>query len=104
MLVEICVDSAEGALAAQEGGADRVELCANLLEGGTTPSAGCIAVARQQLKIRLQVMIRLRGADFLYSEAEIAVMREDIKTAKSLGADGVVFGCLTSEGDIDVRL
>ncbi len=101
MRVEICVDSASGAIAAQAGGADRVELCDNLLEGGTTPSAGCIKVARRGLKIGLQVIIRPRGGDFLYSPEELEVMREDIRIAKDLGADGVVIGCLTAAGDID---
>jgi copper homeostasis protein len=101
MLLEICVDSAAGAVAAERGGADRVELCDNLLEGGTTPSAGCIKVARRGLKIGLQVMIRPRGGDFLYSDDELAVMREDIRMAKDLGAEGVVIGCLTAQGDID---
>ncbi len=101
MHVEICVDSVDGAVAAQEGGADRVELCDNLFEGGTTPSGGCIKVARQRLRIGLQVMIRPRGGDFHYSAQEVEVMREDIRMAKELGADGVVFGCLTPDGDID---
>ena len=101
MRVEICVDSAAGAFAAERGGADRVELCDNLLEGGTTPSAGCIKVARLGLKIGLQVIIRPRGGDFLYSPEEFQVMREDIRIAKDLGANGVVLGCLTAEGDID---
>ncbi len=101
MRVEICVDSAAGAFAAQQGGADRVELCDNLIEGGTTPSAGCIKVVRQGLKIGLQVIIRPRGGDFLYSEHELAVMREDIRIAKDLGASGVVLGCLTASGGID---
>jgi copper homeostasis protein len=101
MRVEICVDSASGAFAAERGGADRVELCDNLLEGGTTPSAGCIKVARRGLKIGLQVIVRPRGGDFLYSAAELDVMREDIRVAKDLGADGVVLGCLTAGGDID---
>jgi len=100
--VEICADSATGAFAAERGGADRVELCDNLLEGGTTPSAGCIKVARKGLKIGLQVIIRPRGGDFLYNQDELNVMREDIRMAKDLGADGVVIGCLTAEGDIDV--
>jgi copper homeostasis protein len=102
MRVEICVDSAAGAFAAERGGADRVELCDNLLEGGTTPSAGCIKVVRRGLKIGLQVIIRPRGGDFLYDETEMKVMREDIRMAKDLGADGVVIGCLTPEGEIDV--
>ena len=101
MRVEICVDSAAGAWAAERGGADRVELCDNLLEGGTTPSAGCIKITRSRLKIDLQVMIRPRGADFLYDAGEREVMREDIRMAKELGADGVVFGILTVSGDID---
>ena len=100
--VEICVDSAAGAFAAERGGADRVELCDNLLEGGTTPSAGAIRVARRGLKIGLQVIIRPRGGDFLYSAEELEVMREDIQMAKQLGADGVVIGCLTPQGDIDL--
>jgi len=104
MRVEICVDSVDGAVAAQEGGADRVELCDNLFEGGTTPSGGCIKVARQKLRIGLQVMIRPRGGDFHYSAREVEVMREDIRMAKELHADGVVFGCLTPEGDIDRNL
>jgi copper homeostasis protein len=91
-------------MAAQDGGADRVELCDNLLEGGTTPSAGCIKVARRGLKIGLQVIIRPRGSDFLYRPVEQEVMREDIRMAADLGADGIVLGCLTAEGDVDVRL
>lgn len=101
MLVEICVDSAESALAAERGGANRVELCGNLKEGGTTPSAGCIKATRRHLKIGLQVIIRPRGGDFLFSESEMETMREDIRMAKELGADGLVIGCLTADGHID---
>ena len=104
MRIEICVDSVAGAIAAQRGGADRVELCDNLMEGGTTPSAGCIRTARKHLQIGLQVIIRPRGSDFLYDESEIEVMREDIRVAKEAGADGVVIGCLTAAGDIDQDL
>ncbi len=98
---EICVDSVEGALAAQTGGAQRVELCDNLLEGGTTPSSGAIALTRQHLQIGLQVIIRPRGGDFCYSEIEFAVMRYDVETAKQLGADGVVIGLLNPDGTVD---
>jgi copper homeostasis protein len=103
MRIEICVDSVEGALAAEVGGADRVELCDNLMEGGTTPSLGCIRLLRAKLGIGLYVMIRPRGGDFLYSDVEVEVMRKDIQLAKEAGVDGVVFGCLTREGDIDVQ-
>ena len=102
MRVEICVDSVCGAKAAERGGADRVELCANLLEGGTTPSAGTIRLARE-IKIGLHVMIRPRGGDFLYSPEEIAVMSEDIRMAKELGADGIVLGCLSAEGAVNLH-
>jgi copper homeostasis protein len=79
-----------------------VELCDNLLEGGTTPSAGCIKIARARLRLGLQVIIRPRGGDFLYTANEFEVMAEDIRAAKSFGADGVVLGCLTAAGDIDL--
>jgi copper homeostasis protein len=102
MKIEICIDSVEGAMAAQRGGADRVELCDNLMEGGSTPSGGCIKLARENLRIGLQVIIRPRGGDFLYSDMEFSVMSEDIRLAKALGADGVVIGCLTAAGDIDL--
>ena len=100
MHVEICVDSIGGAMAAERGGADRVELCANLLEGGTTPSAGCIKLARR-VKIGLYIMIWPRGGDFLYQSEELEIMREDIRMAKDLGADGVVLGCLAADGNIN---
>lgn len=101
LVLEICVDSVDSAFAAQKGGADRVELCDNLVEGGTTPSAGAIAVAREMLDIKLHVIIRPRGGDFLYSATEFDVMKRDIKTAKELGADGVVIGILLADGTID---
>src|SRR5262249_39418899 len=85
--VEVCVDSVESAVLAQDGGAHRVELCDNLLEGGTTPSAGAIAVARRRLSIGLQVIVRPRGGDFCYSDVEFEVMREDVERARGLGAD-----------------
>lgn len=101
LTLEICVDSVEGALAAQSGGVQRVELCDNLLEGGTTPSAGMIALTRQQIGIGLNVIIRPRGGDFCYSDLEFAVMQYDITQAKQLGADGVVIGLLNPDGTID---
>jgi copper homeostasis protein len=101
VLVEVCVDSVESAVAAQEGGAGRIELCDDLVEGGTTPSAGTIAACRSRLTIPLFVMIRPRGGDFLYSDLEREVMRHDIADARRLGADGVVFGALRPDGSLD---
>jgi copper homeostasis protein len=101
MIIEACVNSAISAIEAQKGGADRVELCENLHDGGTTPSAGAIRFAREKLHIGLFVMIRPRGGDFLYSNDEFGIMIEDIKIAKELGADGVVFGILNPDGTID---
>lgn len=100
-LLEVCVESVAGAIAAQDGGADRVELCANLLEGGTTPSAGSIQLARSRLHIGLQVMIRPRGGDFCYSPVEFEIMKRDIETAKQAGANGVVIGILKEDGSVD---
>lgn len=101
--IEICCGSLESAIAAQQGGAYRVELCSSLHEGGVTPSYGAIKSARGQLFIKLNVIIRVRGGDFVYSKQEIEIMREDILMAKSLGVDGVVFGCLTPQGDVDME-
>jgi len=101
ILVEACVDSIESALAAARGGAHRLELCANLIEGGTTPSAGTLAVCRARLDIPIFVLIRPRGGDFLYSAAELAVMLEDIRRAQQAGAQGVVTGVLRADGEID---
>lgn len=99
--VEICVGDLESALQAALGGADRIELCANLPVGGTTPSAGTIAEACRRLSIPVQVLVRPRAGDFLPSPVELAAMRHDIETARSLGASGVVFGMLRPDGTID---
>ncbi len=101
ILVEACVDSIESALAAARGGAHRVELCANLIEGGTTPSAGTLAVCNSRVAIPIFVLIRPRGGDFLYSTAELAVMLEDIRRTKEAGVQGIVTGALRADGDID---
>ena len=101
---EICANSVESCLAAQEGGANRVELCAGIPEGGTTPSYGEIKVARKLLdKTLLHVIIRPRGGDFLYTPLEIERMVEDIRLCRKLGVDGVVIGCLTEDGEVDME-
>jgi copper homeostasis protein len=102
MICEICVDSVAGVRAAKEAGAQRVELCADLLEGGITPSLGAIRQARTVAGIDLNVMIRPRGGDFLFNTDEFASMRADIETAKAEGANGIVIGLLTTAGEIDV--
>jgi copper homeostasis protein len=102
LIFEICVDSFEGVRAARAAGATRVELCASLLEGGITPSRGMIRQARTVPGIKLHVIIRPRGGDFLYNDAEFAAMASDIETAKAEGADGVVIGQLTADGFVDV--
>jgi copper homeostasis protein len=103
VLIEACVDSVPSAIAAEKGGAGRVELCDNLIEGGTSPSAGTIEECRARLGIPIFAMIRPRGGDFLYTDVEYAVMRRDIAHAKRLGADGVVLGLLRADGTVDVE-
>lgn len=100
-ILEICAGSVESAIAARNGGAKRIELCAALEIGGTTPSEGLIAEARKVEGLTLNVIIRPRGGDFLYNEHEIACMEHDIRTCRRLDADGVVIGALTADGDID---
>jgi copper homeostasis protein len=103
VIYEICVDSIDGVAAAKAAGADRVELCADLLEGGITPSRGMIRRARTIPGIRLHVIIRPRGGDFLFDDDEFVVMEADIDTAKEEAADGVVIGLLTANATIDIE-
>ncbi len=102
-ILEICVDSVESAINAQIAGADRVELCGDLTEGGITPGYGTIASARNNLGIGLNVLIRPRGGDFLYSDLEFDSMRRDIEICGESGADGIVTGILLAGGAIDVE-
>ena len=103
MTVEIVVYNIESAMKAQEGGADRIELCENVGEGGTTPSAGTIELIRQNLSIDVFVMIRPRGGDFLYSNYEFHAMKRDISQCQKLSVDGLVFGILNPDGAIDKK-
>ena len=102
-LVEAAVETIEEALAAKRAGADRIELCANLGVGGTTPSAGLIASVAQQANHPVFVMIRPRGGDFVYAADEIDAMIENIDRARPLGIAGIVTGALRSDGSIDVE-
>ena len=100
-LIEVCVEGIDGFLAAQEAGADRVELCAGLVEGGITPSIGTVRSVLKQATIPFHVIVRPRGGDFLYSDAEFDSMVGDVEALRDLGVAGVVVGCLTADGAID---
>ncbi|KRE87078.1 copper homeostasis protein CutC [Rhodanobacter sp. Soil772] len=102
MILEIAANSVASALAAQEGGAGRVELCTALELGGLTPSHAQIALTRERLRVPLYVLIRPRAGDFLYSELECEVMQRDIETCVTLGCDGVVLGVLDANGEVDM--
>ena len=101
ILVEICCGSLEDAMEAEQGGADRVELCSALFLGGLTPSLGTIVEAKARLKIPVVVMIRPRGGGFCYTQPEMAVMERDTVLAREQGADGIVFGILNADGSLD---
>lgn len=100
--VEVCTYSLESCMNAQKAGANRVELCMGMYDGGTTPSAAMIKMARNLLFIELYVMIRPRGGDFLYSGLEFEQMKEEIRFAKSCEVNGVVLGVLKADGTVDV--
>lgn len=103
MKLEICTDTLTSSLIAEKAGADRIELCADLCIGGTTPSAGLIKSVTSQLSIPIAVMIRPRAGDFCYSDNELETMKLDIQFAKEAGAEAVVFGVLTSDGAINTH-
>ncbi len=100
MLLEVCVDSYESAKIAAEHGADRLELCANLLIGGTSPSPFLIE-AVQALGVPVRVLLRPRFGDFLYTPMELELLRREVESCRSLGVDGVVLGVLTADGRLD---
>ena len=99
--IEICLDSVESILIAVRAGADRVELCSDLFEGGLTPTVGTFLLAKERTNIPINVMIRPRGGDFCYSDIEFEVMRKEAMFFKENGADALVFGILTPDGEID---
>lgn len=101
-IIEIATSDFETTRSAVEGGADRIELCANLAEGGTTPSFGTIKQCRETFTVSLYPIIRPRGGDFLYTKEEFEVMLQDIKLCKQLGCDGLVIGLLNMDGSIDI--
>lgn len=101
--LEICVGSLQSALAAQIGGADRIELCDNLAEGGTTPSYGMLRQCKKLLKIPFFPIIRPRGGNFIFSNDEFEIMKEDVICCRDLGCEGIVIGILSSDGSIDTE-
>jgi copper homeostasis protein len=102
-LIEIATSDFHTTQSAVEGGADRIELCANLAEGGTTPSYGTIRQCREAFTVSLFPIIRPRGGDFLYSDAEFSIMLQEVKLCKELGCEGVVIGMLNSDGTIALK-
>ena len=100
-ILEACVDSTESAIIATEAGATRLELCGNLMIGGTTPSVALYKQIRKKCKNRIHVLIRPRFGDFCYTENELDIMCEEIRMFRELGADGVVIGALSSDGSVD---
>jgi copper homeostasis protein len=101
-IIEIATSDFTTTRSAVEGGADRIELCANLAEGGTTPSYGTIKKCREAFDVSLYPIIRPRGGDFLYTKDEYAIMLQDINLCKQLGCDGIVTGLLTLDGTVDI--
>jgi copper homeostasis protein len=101
--LEICVGSWKSAMAAQIGGADRIELCDNLAEGGTTPSYGMLVQSKKLLQIPFFPIIRPRGGDFIFSKDEFEIMKEDVICCKEIGCEGIVIGALRKNGSIDTE-
>ncbi len=100
-IFEICVEGVDGAIAAARSGADRIELCASLMEGGITPSLGTVRATLAAVSVPVFAMVRPRGGDFLYSEREYASMLEDVALFRDAGVAGIVFGCLNADGTVD---
>jgi copper homeostasis protein len=103
LILEVCTDSVEGACIAQQSGAYRIELCNNLIEGGTTPSPALIRMVRESVKIKVYVLVRPRGGDFLYNSVDFEIMKSDIRYCGEAGCDGVVVGILLPDGSVDKK-
>ncbi len=104
IILEVCVDSVESAIAAQAGGADRIELCGSLITGGLTPSPALFRAVKQAVDIPVRVMIRPRFGDFCYSSHEYEIMCEEVSMFCNMGADAIVSGCLTKNGEVDITM
>lgn len=102
-ILEVCVDSVESALAAEQGGADRFELCGNLIIGGTSPSPALYRAVRRETRAKIHVLLRPRFGDFLYTDREFGILLEEAESFLEQGADGIVCGCLTSQGTLDEK-
>jgi copper homeostasis protein len=104
IIIEACVDTLASALNAERGGADRIELCDNLADAGTTPSHGTLRLALERLAIPVFPIIRPRGGGFVYDEHDVDVMRADLRHARELGVRGAVIGAITTDGEVDATL
>lgn len=102
-ILEACIDSVESACQAAEGGADRLEMCSNLIIGGTTPGPALFEVVRELVPTEINVLIRPRYGDFLYTDYEFEMICRDVKAFRKMGANGVVVGCLTADGFLDTE-
>lgn len=102
-ILEVCTDSMESALAAERGGADRIELCGNLVIGGTTPSRALFEKIRKETNLKIRVLLRPRFGDFCYSQNEYEILIEEVKMFRQLGADGIVIGCLNPDGSLNME-
>lgn len=102
-ILECCIDSVESAIAAERGGADRLEMCGNLVIGGTSPSLALYNEIRKNTNIRIHALLRPRFGDFLYTEHEMNILKEEVIMFREAGVDGIVIGCLNEDGDLDVK-
>jgi copper homeostasis protein len=103
VIYEACVESIQQCLRSEELGADRIELCADLAKGGTTPSYGLVKQCKERVKIPVFIIIRPRGGNFVHDDLELSIMEDDIRSCLNLGVEGLVFGILTKDNQIDIE-